>query len=102
MGNPEQIRLKLRGQEEVCIYEDSGLPDMAYEIREFLRLVRENKAAGSSQAAAAGADGGDRECAEKAARDAGTYQNITTESLRITDEIRRQNGIVFPADRVEA
>lgn len=74
VGCPKNVTLKLRGQNRTVIYNESPIPDMVYEIQEFLRLVRQN-------------------------RNAEAYHAITAESLRITDEVRRQNSIIFPADR---
>lgn len=70
---PGNVTLKLRGQEEIRIYGETPEPDMVYEIREFMRLIRQKG-------------------------NADRYNKITAESLKITDEVRRQSHIKFPAD----
>lgn len=72
--------------------EDVDLPQventMAYELEDLISAVEAVRAGTEPEAAPAGIFG-----------NVGAYRDITLASLAITDEIRAQAGITFPADR---
>lgn len=72
---PDSVEIVYRdGKKEVLPYTPAP-NNMIYEVQEFARLVREK-------------------CIEH------PYQRYSLDTLRVTDEARRQNGIVFQADSV--
>lgn len=74
IGCPQNIRFRPRKQEEIVLFTMPKRMDMEYEIVRYIEMLE------------------DPEQARK-------YHRITGESLKITDEIRRQSGIHFPADK---
>ncbi len=72
VGNPKNVTLKIKGEKDIILYEKPG-HDLIYEIKYFSDLIK-------------------KEIKPK------VYNDITAESLKITDEIRKQSGIIFPAD----
>lgn len=72
---PDSVEIVYRdGKREMLPYTPAE-NNMIYEVQEFARLVRES-------------------CVEH------PYQRYSLDTLRVTDEARRQNGIVFQADSV--
>lgn len=72
-GAPENVTFTSRSGEKTQLFGSLPIPNMAYEERKFLRLC-------------------------KTGEQPLEYNRITSESLKITDEVRRQCHIVFPAD----
>ncbi|MGN0482872.1 MAG: Gfo/Idh/MocA family protein [Lachnospiraceae bacterium] len=75
MGAPKQVRFCPRKGEEELLYEQEERMNMEYEIEKYMNLLFDSNLVES-------------------------YNWITGESLKITDEIRRQSGICFPADHI--
>lgn len=70
MSMPRRITLSLRGKEPILLYEDSEEKDMKYELAAFRDMI-------------------DKKC------DAAPYLSLSRDTLRVADEVRKQNGIVF-------
>ncbi len=71
-NKPRTLTLRLRGQEEELLYHDKIENDMVYELAAFLHAVE--------------------------TRDSSDLTRYTVGAIRILDEVRRQNGILFPND----
>lgn len=74
LTKPRSTQLHLRKQPPVEILVEDSENNMVYEIEHFVQMIA------------------DRAKAQK-------YVQCTDSSMRILDEVRRQQGIVFPADR---
>ncbi len=70
MSMPRRITLALRGETPHILFEESEEKDMKYELRAFLDMI-------------------------KGTADAAPYLALSQKTLRILDEVRRQNNIVF-------
>ena len=74
ISDPREVSIRYRGGETELIYRESRENDMYYELKEFLRLIE---------------TGADTTEADNASR----------MTMRVMDDVRRQLGIVFPADK---
>lgn len=72
---PENVRIVYRDGREELVYHREPLNDMQYEIRHFMQLLN-----------------GEKVC------DKHTERSVN--AIKIMDEMRKQSGIVFPADRI--
>ena len=70
MSMPRRITLRLNGQGPILLYEDDEEKDMKFELSAFRDMV-------------------DKRC------DPAPYLALSRETLRVLDEVRRQNGISF-------
>lgn len=73
MGCPQNVRFFPRNGEEEVLFKEPDRFHMEYEVETYLKLLTDPQ-------------------------QAKRYNQITAESLQITDEIRRQCNICFPAD----
>ena len=74
MSCPKKITLRLRGRDETEISFDYKENNMVFELEEFARLI-ENGCSHSE------------------------HLRYSEAEMRVIDEVRRQNGVVFPADK---
>lgn len=73
IGCPKNVIFTPRKGEPEVLFNEPEQKDMYYEINDFIHMLSNKK-------------------------EAAIYNSITCESLKITDEIRKQCNIVFPAD----
>jgi len=74
VGSPANVRIKYRSGAETVIFQQPDDHDMMYEIRAFIRMIQGKE-------------------------DPDEFHRTTGLTLELTDTVRAQNGIIFPADR---